>query len=184
MGSTSCISTPISSWKASAYHDPTKPALEHMLKFLEFVLKEEKELEVALSSTLVFMGYTMKKAATKPVNFGGSCLGNHPQPFYGYCLTKLPDVEEHADSMTAVALDGTVLFSFETADSVTKKMRRFVLDLDDKVYRRVGWAFFDLAYEIYNTTFCAAGSAITSNYPRLYAAKAVLDENRNRKFRR
>ncbi|KAL1429308.1 hypothetical protein MTO96_016356 [Rhipicephalus appendiculatus] len=155
-----------------------------MFKFLEFVLKGEKQLEVTLSSTLVFMGYVMKKAVTKPVHFRETCLANHPHPFYGYCLDKLPDVEEHADSMTALAINGSVLYSFETAASVNKKMRRFVLGLDDKVYRRVGWAFFDLGYEIYNTSLCAAGSAITGNFPRMYAAKAVLDENRNRQFKR
>ncbi|XP_065308309.1 uncharacterized protein [Dermacentor albipictus] len=182
MGNTTCAAVPISSWKARAYNGPTKPALEHMFKFLEFVLRGEKELEVALSSTLVFMGYAMRNAVAEPVKFGEACQGNRAQPFYAYCVAKLPNEREHQDSLTAVGFNGTSLYTFETKASVEKKMRRFVLSLDDKVFRRVGWAFFDLSYEVYNKNYCTVSGVVTEDFPRLTAAKTILEENRNRKF--
>ncbi|KAL3214209.1 hypothetical protein MRX96_034979 [Rhipicephalus microplus] len=94
--------------------------LETIFKFLEFVLKAERQLEVALSSTLVFTGYAMKRAVTKPVKFGKSCWANWPH--HGYCLDKLADVEEHVDSVTALAINGSMLYTFETAASIDKKV--------------------------------------------------------------
>ncbi|KAK8787930.1 hypothetical protein V5799_022294 [Amblyomma americanum] len=92
-----------------------------MFKFLEFGLKGEKQVEVALSSTLALMTYQMKKKVTSPVKFGEPCVRRHAQHFTAYCLEKLPGEQEHSDSVTAVGFDGTTLFTFETAATVEKK---------------------------------------------------------------
>ncbi|KAL1443540.1 hypothetical protein MTO96_030302 [Rhipicephalus appendiculatus] len=152
-----------------------------MLKFLEFGLKGEKTIEVALSSTLTFVLFEMKTVVQKPIQFGEKCLSSNPQFFYEYCFQKVPNEEVDEDSMTTVGFDGTMLFSFETPDTIEKKIRKFVIDLDDKVYRRVGWAFFDLSMEVYNRSACTV-SSISKNFPRLAVAKPILLENRNRKF--
>ncbi|XP_077498022.1 uncharacterized protein LOC144108726 [Amblyomma americanum] len=175
MGISSCASLPVSSWSAKVYQDPTKPALEHMFNFLKFALMGETKIEVALSSTCVFMAFRMKKAVSGPIKFGEGCVANYPLPFEARCIKKPPNEQEHGDSLTAVAFSGTTLYSFETAESVKKKLRRFIMPLDDLVFRRVGWAFFDSAFETYNN--CSGQS-----FPRLTAAKEILEENRNRKF--
>lgn len=175
-----CTSMPVSSWSADVYQDPTRPALEEVFKFLEFGLMGEKEIEVALSSTLAVMTYEMKATVARPVMFGEPCIRRYLQSFNALCLEQVPNQQEHSDSLTSLAFNGTTLFSYETAATVEKKMRRFVMPLTDKLYRRVGWAFFDLALEVYNHTICKVKNAIPHNFPRLVPAKALLEENRQR----
>ncbi|KAK8771688.1 hypothetical protein V5799_025068 [Amblyomma americanum] len=93
-----------------------------MFKFLESFLAAEKSIEVALSSTLVFVAYTMKAAVTKPVMFGKPCEGARPQPFYAYCHKPAPNEQEHADSITALSFNATTLATFETPATVEKKV--------------------------------------------------------------
>ncbi|KAK8761242.1 hypothetical protein V5799_027492 [Amblyomma americanum] len=155
---------------------------EHIFKFLQNGLKGERTLEVALSSTLVFMGFWLEEPVKKPVKFGTHCEANHPEQFVAYCLSQVPNERKHGASLTATGFNDTTLFSFETPHTIEAKMRRFVMPLDDKVFRRVGWAFFDLAYEVYNRSACIVNNTVSQIFPRLTAGKAVLDENRNRKF--
>ncbi|KAK8772723.1 hypothetical protein V5799_024033 [Amblyomma americanum] len=155
---------------------------EHVFDFLVSGLKGEQEVEVVLSSTLVFVAYQMNEPVVKPVRFGERCVRNYLQSMEAYCLQKLLNEEEDADSVTAVAFNGDTLFSFETPKTVENKMRRFVFALDDKVYRRVGWAFFDLAFEIYNEALCPVKSNTSNKFSRVAVAKPILEENRKRKF--
>lgn len=181
-GNTSCTTIPVSSWSAKVYKDATAPALEHMLKFLEYGLRSEKAIEVALSSTLAMMTFRMKAPILKPVHFGDKCESGNAQFFYAYCFKVIPNEQEHTESVTALGFEGNQLWSFETPQTVEKKIRRFVFDLDDKVFRRVGWAFFDLGMEAYNNSICPVKNTITKNFPRLAVAKPILTENRNRRF--
>lgn len=153
-----------------------------MFKFLEFGLKGEKTIEVAMSSTLSFVGFEMEAPVRKPVQFGKECVRSELLPFHEYCFEKVANEQEDADTMTALGFDGTELFSFETPETIEKKIRRFVIGLDDKVFRRVGWALFDLAQEIYNQSVCIEKNTISRNFPRLAVVKPILLENRNRIF--
>ncbi|KAK8765224.1 hypothetical protein V5799_032168 [Amblyomma americanum] len=92
-----------------------------MFNFLKFALMGETKIEVALSSTCVFMAFRMKKAVSGPIKFGEGCVANYPLPFEARCIKKPPNEQEHGDSLTAVAFSGTTLYSFETAESVKKK---------------------------------------------------------------
>ncbi|XP_077497957.1 uncharacterized protein LOC144108648 [Amblyomma americanum] len=181
-GESSCVSQPVSSWSSKVYENSSSPALEPMFKFLESGLIHETELEVALSSTLALMTFNMKQPVGSTGQFGKRCTRSAAMPFDATCLPNRPSPHEHASSITAYSVHGTMLSSFETAATVDKKMRRFVMDLDDKVYKRVGWAFFDLGFEVYNKSACQVKDAVAQDFPRLNAGKLVLEENRNREF--
>ncbi|XP_054926024.1 uncharacterized protein [Dermacentor andersoni] len=128
------------------------------------------------------MSFQLNAPVNKPVKFGDKCGGGNAQFFYAYCFKVIPNQQEHTQSMTALGFEGNQLWSFETPKTVEKKIRMFVFDLDDKVFRRVGWAFFDLGLEVYNISICPVKNATTANFPRLAVAKPVLTENRNRRF--
>ncbi|XP_049513341.1 uncharacterized protein LOC125940801 [Dermacentor silvarum] len=182
MDKASCISEPVSSWSSKAYKNTTRPALEHIFKFLEAGLRGEKEIEVTLSSTLVFVLFRMKNPVSKPLKFGEPCVRNHRMSMERYCVDGPSNVQIHADTLSAVGFDGDRLFSFENAESIAKKMRQFVMPLDDKVFRRVGWALFDLAFEVYDADSCRANETTATKFSRVAVAKPILRENRMRKF--
>ncbi|XP_075526538.1 uncharacterized protein LOC142558267 [Dermacentor variabilis] len=119
MGNTSCTTVPVSSWSANA--QPAGPALEQMFKFLEFGLKGEKTIEVALSSTLSFVMFEMKNAVKGPVKFGEKCVRSELLFFHEYCFEKLANEQEDVDTMTALGFVGTALFSFETPKTIEMK---------------------------------------------------------------
>ncbi|XP_072140480.1 uncharacterized protein [Dermacentor andersoni] len=183
MEQSSCISEPVSSWSSKAYKNKERLALEQIFKFLVAGLRERTTMEVALSSTLVLVSFHMKKPVSKPVEFGEPCVRNYRMHMERYCVDALPNVQIDDDSLSAVGFHGDTLFSFETPESIEKKMRRFVTPLDDVVFHRVGWAFFDLAFEIYDEASCPSNGSVTmSKFARVAVAKPILTENRERTF--
>nr|XP_054924939.1 uncharacterized protein LOC129383932 [Dermacentor andersoni] len=183
MEQSSCISEPVSSWSSKAYKNNERLALEQIFKFLVAGLRERTTIEVTLSSTLVLVSFHMKKPVSKPVEFGEPCVRNYRMHMERYCVDALPNVQIDDDSLSAVGFHGDTLFSFETPESIEKKMRRFVTPLDDVVFHRVGWAFFDLAFEIYDEASCPSNGSVTmSKFARVAVAKPILTENRERTF--
>lgn len=62
------------------------------------------------------------------------------------------------------------------------QVKKAVSSVDHKVHRRLGWALFDIQYEVYNAKSCLRAAKSLTNFSRIVAAKKVIDDNRNRQL--
>lgn len=84
---------------------------------------KEYPVEVALSFSMALIEFTLTTPITTPVVYMKPCSRIAVSSFEGYCIGSA--MKEHIDNatMTASMYSGTSVRSYETADTVTKKVR-------------------------------------------------------------
>ncbi|KAM7295404.1 hypothetical protein ISCGN_024904, partial [Ixodes scapularis] len=176
-----CSFVPISSMYDAAYKDKSLPALEHAMKLVTAGLAVYP-VEVAFSFSMVYLAYRMKTTVKADSKKQGACVHNAPMTFDTYCIEPAPNEKVDSDSLTASNYQGTTLRTYETVETITKKMEKVVFPVDDKAYRRPGWALFDIQVEIYDDVLCQRNISKPAVFARLIAAKNILEKNRKRTF--
>ncbi|CAN7944310.1 unnamed protein product [Ixodes pacificus] len=124
---------------------------------------------------MVYLAYRMKTAVKADSKKQGACVHNAPMTFDTYCIEPAPNEQVDSDSLTASNYQGTTLRTYET-------MEKVVFPVDDKAYRRPGWALFDIQVEIYDDVLCQRNISKPAVFARIIAAKDILEKNRKRTF--
>ncbi|CAN7976798.1 unnamed protein product [Ixodes persulcatus] len=92
------------------------------------------------------------------------------------------NVEEQAGNKCAFVPISSMSDAAYKDKSLPALMEKVVFPVDDKAYRRPGWALFDIQVEIYDDVLCQRNISKPAVFARIIAAKNILEKNRKRTF--